>query len=429
MLMRTLLLISASLTLASSHAFGQDHAFRTVSIPGAQHTFLRGVDSSGRVVGSSWTMGDRERAFIDDAGVVSVFDYPDALHTRFHAIDDSGTIIGDYFGVPPSGSSGPFMLRGGSATPLPTMPPWGISYSGIASNGTGLIVGTAGLVDTMLGVLFDGQGFTTVFFTQGGGTSLGDINDLGIAVGSWYSMGGGGGGPSSDVFTYNFNDQTYTSLWPAGEEIAQLNGINNAGEVVGRAGIGVGGRAIHYSNNQWRELDVPGASNSEATDIGETNVICGFYSGSYLGNYGTHGFVATPISNAPANLCSALPNSTGSSSRMRWQGSISVADDNLLLMAEDCPLDSIGIFFFGAAQSQVPFGDGNLCVTGRTHRFAVTRTDSYGIAWQDFGYPPSPITGSAITPGTTWYFQYMFQDPGFGTHGFNLSDALEVTFQ
>ena len=34
----------------------------------------------------------------------------------------------------------------------------------------------------------------------------------------------------------------------------------------------------------------------------------------------------------------------------------------------------------------------------------------------------------AITPGSTWYFQFWFRDPSAGMSGVNLSNGLEANF-
>jgi hypothetical protein len=42
---------------------------------------------------------------------------------------------------------------------------------------------------------------------------------------------------------------------------------------------------------------------------------------------------------------------------------------------------------------------------------------------------PSNSGSGAITPGSTWYFQFWYRDPAMGAPGFNLSSALSVSFE
>jgi hypothetical protein len=41
----------------------------------------------------------------------------------------------------------------------------------------------------------------------------------------------------------------------------------------------------------------------------------------------------------------------------------------------------------------------------------------------------NPLSGGAITAGSTWHFQYWFRDSAAGGAGADLSDGLTVTFQ
>mgnify|MGYP000420898215 CR=1 FL=1 len=46
----------------------------------------------------------------------------------------------------------------------------------------------------------------------------------------------------------------------------------------------------------------------------------------------------------------------------------------------------------------------------------------------DFTQEPVSSGPLAMTPFSTWNFQFWFRDPQGGQVGFNLTDALEVTF-
>ena len=74
-----------------------------------------------------------------------------------------------------------------------------------------------------------------------------------------------------------------------------------------------------------------------------------------------------------------------------------------------------GLFFVGPDQTQTPFGDGSLCISGTITRLDVIQPDS-GVAHYaafDLGAFGTPLN-----------VQYWYRDPAAGGAGFNLSDAL-----
>ena len=129
---------------------------------------------------------------------------------------------------------------------------------------------------------------------------------------------------------------------------------------------------------------------------------------------------------APVATCVTTPNSVGSGARVASFGSTGVSDGAFTLTAAGLPANQYGIFFFGPNQISVPLGDGTLCVGGGLSRLSVMQADWTGNVQHALDFNAPPATG-ALLPGTSWLFQFWYRDPGFGTSGFNLSDALEVT--
>lgn len=131
------------------------------------------------------------------------------------------------------------------------------------------------------------------------------------------------------------------------------------------------------------------------------------------------------------NFCVNTPNSdfAGGASLSSF-GTTSIAANNLTLRANDVPRGGFGLFFYGTAQLQTPFGDGFRCVGGQTFRLGrPTQSNANGVVNRplDVGAPPSPA--GTITAGATWFFQYWYRDPGGpGGNGFNTSDGLTATF-
>ena len=122
--------------------------------------------------------------------------------------------------------------------------------------------------------------------------------------------------------------------------------------------------------------------------------------------------------------CSANLNSTGLASSISAVGSASASDNSLTLTADNLPVGTPGLFFYGPNQISLPFGEGIRCVGGSIQRLQ----------------PPqfAPASGTVsrvvdlatqgITAGQTVNFQYWFRDTPGGPAGFNLSNGLSVSF-
>jgi hypothetical protein len=128
----------------------------------------------------------------------------------------------------------------------------------------------------------------------------------------------------------------------------------------------------------------------------------------------------------------ASPNVTGNPAAMDWNGSVSVAANDLVLRANPVPVHNTGIFIYSPDQASVPLGNGTLCIGASTLGFVIrlggvtndlTGTAVYAL---DLTAPPVPV--GQIGAGSTWNFSYWFRDPLPASAGFNFSDALAVTF-
>ena len=127
--------------------------------------------------------------------------------------------------------------------------------------------------------------------------------------------------------------------------------------------------------------------------------------------------------------CSSAPNSMGTEARMNVVGLPSVSQNDLSLQALFLPSQAPGLFYYGPTQTQVPVGDGFLCVGGTAFRLPVVMSNNTGQAFFsiDLSLPPSPA--GQILPGSTWNFQFWYRDPGGpGGSGFNFTDAATLRF-
>ncbi len=155
--------------------------------------------------------------------------------------------------------------------------------------------------------------------------------------------------------------------------------------------------------------------NAEANDSGAVHV----FSGDCL---------------PPAVHCVAAPNSAGPGAHIGSSGSQSVSANTFTLSVQGAPPNVLGLFIYARYEAQVPFGDGFLCLQGGTtgvfRLLPALSTGSLGAAARllDFTQPPVSSGPGAITPGSTWDFQFWYRDPAAGGSSFNLSDAMAASF-
>ena len=138
---------------------------------------------------------------------------------------------------------------------------------------------------------------------------------------------------------------------------------------------------------------------------------------------------------ASYNYCEGAPNSAGPGAHIQLSGSTSISANDMTLLATGGPPQRPGLFFYNASQTQLPFGDGFLCVgsgapgTFRLNPPLVLDAAGSGSRAVDFGVAPANEGPGAIHPGSNWNFQFYYRDPaGPLGNGFNASDALNVTF-
>ena len=119
------------------------------------------------------------------------------------------------------------------------------------------------------------------------------------------------------------------------------------------------------------------------------------------------------------------------SSDLSFNGSAFVNFNDLTLTASDVPTNQFGIFYYGPNQVNgglgTPFGEGRRCVGGQTVRLPVVNTGASGSAERDIDNTQHPHSQN-LQPGSTWHFQFWYCDPQGGPAGWNVTDALSITF-
>ena len=132
------------------------------------------------------------------------------------------------------------------------------------------------------------------------------------------------------------------------------------------------------------------------------------------------------------------PNSTGTYGHIFASGSPYIADNDLLLRANDLPDNSFGFFLVSPAAGYVvnPGGQqGILCVSGAIGRYIGpgqifhSGTTGSAVVLVDLLRTPTPNGFIPTMSGDRWHFQAWFRDTapqGFASFGF--TDALAVDF-
>ncbi|MAF64454.1 MAG: hypothetical protein CMJ84_02180 [Planctomycetes bacterium] len=127
------------------------------------------------------------------------------------------------------------------------------------------------------------------------------------------------------------------------------------------------------------------------------------------------------------NYCTSSPNSSGGAAAISHGGSLDASANDLSLHATPVPPGQPGIFFYGASSTQLPFGNGTLCISQPVVRLGVSFASGLGELDFDVDNETPPVSGD-FTPGSVWNFQAWFRDPAAGGSTFDLSDGLRITF-
>ena len=196
-------------------------------------------------------------------------------------------------------------------------------------------------------------------------------------------------------------------------------------------GIDFEGDACFDCNNNGVEdaVDIATGSSSDANDNGIPDEC------EAIEEYGFCAQGLGPCNNDyPAGGCA---NRTGQGSHAFFQGTHSVAADDLKLTATSLPPGVTGLFFMGNARSQLAFGDGlrgvDDFVGPGLFRYPARSASGAGIISEGRGIVAYSCAqfgaGGCIQAGDTWNFQCWYRDTqGPCGSGFNTSNGLEVQF-
>ena len=154
---------------------------------------------------------------------------------------------------------------------------------------------------------------------------------------------------------------------------------------------------------------------------------------------------ASPAPVAPAlpsgnsvgtNYCQALINSTGVPGSIEAFGSLTLADNDLTLVASNLPLDAFGYFIVSDTRGFVPCTNcPNLCLSGSIGRYVgpgeVLNTGTIGQVSLalDLNSMPQPMGSVAAMVGEEWNFQLWHRDETPFGPTTNMTNGVTVLFE
>jgi probable HAF family extracellular repeat protein len=198
--------------------------FTTIDVPGAAVTSVRGINTTGDMVGYyAETSNGPTHAFLLRDGIFTFLDYPGATYTRAMGINDSGQIVG-------------YAVKGDAAA---------------------------------IGFRYDGSTFTAIRVPSRSATFTWGINNGADIV--------GGAGTFGATRGFELHASRFKDISPPGNYIYIYGtGINNFGKIVGwTSGVNVNGFA--YKRGSFQTISFPGSSMTEAWGINDSGVIVGWY--------------------------------------------------------------------------------------------------------------------------------------------------------
>jgi probable HAF family extracellular repeat protein len=272
------------------------------TLPGGVNSYARAINTSGQIVGAGDTGGGRYHAFLYSSGTMTdLGTLPGGTASYAYGINDSGQIAG--YSDTTSGAQHAFLYSSGTMTDLGTLPGGTASYAyGINANGQ-----VVGYAETSGGAqhafLYSSGAMTDLGTLPGGSASYAyGINNSGQIVG--YSVTGSG---AAHAFLYSAGTMTDLGTL-AGGSASYAYGINSSGKVVGSSYSSAAGfRAFLYNSGTMTDLNnlaaLPaGGVLLQANAIDDSGSIAVYGGDAYLLTPGNSQLTGITIQTSPEGL-------------------------------------------------------------------------------------------------------------------------------
>jgi uncharacterized membrane protein len=274
-----------------------EYAFTTsINFPGAQETYLEGINDSGNIVGQYLNPSSPGTlpiygSFLHKGGSFTPI-VPGPFSIFAFGINNSDKIVGGYEdGV--VGQAHGFFYEGEIFTSINAP---GEAYTHLTGiNNSGGIVGVAKLGNS--GFLYKGGNFTPINIPHADWVNPHGINDSGHIVGSYQDTHGFHG--------FLYIGGTFTPIDVPGspppdyDNHTEALAINNSGHIVGSYWDAHGIHGFLYAGANLTRINVPGAFSTVASGINNFGSIVGYYLDF---DSHAHGFMATPVPTIPVTI-------------------------------------------------------------------------------------------------------------------------------
>jgi len=132
------------------------------------------------------------------------------------------------------------------------------------------------------------------------------------------------------------------------------------------------------------------------------------------------------------SVCAGAPNSVSrDGALLEVHGTPSCDANDLVLSVSGLPSSATGTFVYGPVSPARALGNGTLCVgEGALRIQAPLKTGLGGRVSLPIDLKRAPFASgsSAILPGSSWTFQYLYRDEVGGVSTLNLSNAVQIVF-
>ena len=281
-IMVEMLLIIMFLAAIFLKAQAKIYHFKNVDYPGAHRTIVTGINNKNEVV-CVYYGGDGGQGFLYNGDQFIRINVPGVSFCDRFDINDNGTIV-----MCCNDSSFAWVSYIYDGTNFSRIDFPGATYTDVYEiNNDGVVVGSYYL-NGGHGFIFKNGQYKTVDYPGAVNSGLTAISDNGIMVGTFWD---GNVTHSDDGFEFDGTDFIHIDLNPSTWRDAELNGINDNGEI---AGLYEGPQKTHsfiYHGGKFESIKSPNASRILVHGINNTGVICGVYTNM---DGISHGFIGFP---------------------------------------------------------------------------------------------------------------------------------------
>jgi hypothetical protein len=141
--------------------------------------------------------------------------------------------------------------------------------------------------------------------------------------------------------------------------------------------------------------------------------------------------VLDPACRGVVLYCPTTTNSVGSGAMLSTSGPNSITQNSLRFLVNSAPPNQVGSLVYSPGTASIPWGNGVRCISSPFQRLGpILPGDANGFLDRtvNLAVPPLANSPSAVLPGTTWNFQYVYRDPAGGGFNFDTTNGAAVTF-